>query len=191
MSIRDLVPRKWRGDRVAVRREDNPVMGLQNEMNRLFDDFWRGFDIGPWGSFRNFGDGMLSAYSPNVEICDRGKHIEVTAEVPGSPTRTWRSFSPMTVKASPSKVRRKPSERRRTMACSGLSEALVPSSALLRFPRKSKGTALKPASKTECSMFGFRKPIRSTASADGSPSKRRKKTGSRTGRVLVRLPLFF
>lgn len=47
MNVRDLVP--WsRGDRErspAARSESiSPVMNLHREMNRLFDDMFRGFD---------------------------------------------------------------------------------------------------------------------------------------------------
>ncbi len=44
MSIRDLIP--WsRGRDVSVRRGDelNPFLALHREMNRLFDDVFRGF----------------------------------------------------------------------------------------------------------------------------------------------------
>jgi HSP20 family protein len=52
MTMRDLVP--WsRGRDVTVRRnEDNPLLTLHREMNRLFDDVFRGFNIAPFGSGR-------------------------------------------------------------------------------------------------------------------------------------------
>lgn len=46
MTFRDLIP--WnRGRNVAVRRslEANPFLMLHREMNRMFDDVFRGFDL--------------------------------------------------------------------------------------------------------------------------------------------------
>jgi HSP20 family protein len=50
MAMRDLIP--WsRGGSVPARRgEDNPFMTLHREMNRLFDNVFRGFDLAPFGS---------------------------------------------------------------------------------------------------------------------------------------------
>jgi HSP20 family protein len=53
MSVRDLVP--WnRGRDVTVRRgeEANPFLALHREMNRLFDDVFRG-RTSPGSSERN------------------------------------------------------------------------------------------------------------------------------------------
>jgi HSP20 family protein len=52
MAMRDLIP--WsRGRDVSVHRgEDSPFLTLHREMNRLFDDVFRGFDITPFGSER-------------------------------------------------------------------------------------------------------------------------------------------
>lgn len=47
MNVRDLVPwsRGVRERRLATRSESiSPVMNLHREMNRLFDDMFRGFD---------------------------------------------------------------------------------------------------------------------------------------------------
>jgi HSP20 family protein len=55
MSVRDLIP--WnRGRDVMVRRgeEANPFLALHREMNRLFDDVFRGFDLAPFRFDRGF-----------------------------------------------------------------------------------------------------------------------------------------
>jgi HSP20 family protein len=54
MAMRDLIP--WNRDRdVSVRRgEDHPFVALHREMNRLFDDACRGFDLPPFSSDRFF-----------------------------------------------------------------------------------------------------------------------------------------
>ena len=79
--IRDLIP--WnRGRDVAVRRDEeaNPFLTLHREMNRLFDDVFRGFDLAPFGADHVFGRGWGW---PNVEVSDTGTDVKVTAELPG------------------------------------------------------------------------------------------------------------
>ncbi len=82
MAMRDLIP--WsRGRDVSVRRaEDNPFLTLHREMNRLFDDVFRGFDLAPFGSDRLF-DRAWSGTWPSVEVSETDKDIKVTAELPG------------------------------------------------------------------------------------------------------------
>ena len=83
MSARDLIPwSRGRSQVPSLFREDDrdPFLSLHREVNRLFDD-----------AFRGFGDGLasLSRFSsngarwPNVEISDGKTEIRVTAEVPG------------------------------------------------------------------------------------------------------------
>jgi len=77
MNVRDLIP--WgRGASPAptvYRDSDNPFLSLHREVNRLFDDFFRGFDtpapFGRWGSW------------PSVEVSETDKDIRITAEMPG------------------------------------------------------------------------------------------------------------
>ncbi|RUW33675.1 Hsp20/alpha crystallin family protein [Mesorhizobium sp. M1A.F.Ca.IN.020.06.1.1] len=84
MSVRDLIP--WgrnNGNQVpSVFRdgERDPFLSLQREVNRLFDDVFRGFGSGlpSLGGVSAFGDGW-----PSVEISDNEKEIKVAAEVPG------------------------------------------------------------------------------------------------------------
>jgi len=81
MAMRDLIP--WnRGRDVSVRRgEDNPFLTLHREMNRLFDDVFRGFDLAPFASDRSF-DRLMSNW-PSVEVSETDKEIKVSAELPG------------------------------------------------------------------------------------------------------------
>ncbi len=84
MSVGDLIP--WRRNNseqlpsVFRDGERDPFLSLHREMNRLFDDVFRGF-----GSSPPSPDG-LSAFTsrwPSIEISDGDKEIKVTAEVPG------------------------------------------------------------------------------------------------------------
>src|SRR5258706_4581402 len=81
MTIRDLIP--WnRGRDVAVRRgeKSNPYLTLHREMNRVFDDVFRGFDVAQFGSDRLF-DRALGW--PDIEVSETDKEVKVTAELPG------------------------------------------------------------------------------------------------------------
>jgi HSP20 family protein len=78
MNVRDLVP--WsRGDRERspAARSDSmtPVASLHRQVNRLFDDLFRGADdSGLWGG---------RAVWPSVDVDESEKEYRVTAELPG------------------------------------------------------------------------------------------------------------
>jgi HSP20 family protein len=79
--MRDLIP--WnRGREVSVSRSDEltPFFNLHRDVNRLFDDVFRGFDLAPFGSDRVFDRGIGW---PSVEVSETGKELKVTAELPG------------------------------------------------------------------------------------------------------------
>jgi len=79
--MRDLIP--WnRGRDVTVRRGENfsPFVSLHREVNRLFDDFFRGFDFAPLSTERLFDRTMGW---PNVEVSETDNEVKVTAELPG------------------------------------------------------------------------------------------------------------
>jgi HSP20 family protein len=52
MGIKDLIPWNNGGREVAISRgaDVNPFFTLHREMNRMFDDVFRGFDLAPLGS---------------------------------------------------------------------------------------------------------------------------------------------
>jgi HSP20 family protein len=82
MAMRDLIP--WsRGRDVAVRRgeEDNPFLTLHREMNRLFDDVFRGFDLAPFGTADRLFD--RAGGWPSIEVSETDTEVKVTAELPG------------------------------------------------------------------------------------------------------------
>lgn len=83
MSIRDLVPWNRSENRAPSPYRDegrDPFLSLHREMNRLFDDVFRGFDtrLPAFGRFSSAGGGW-----PSVEISDNESAIRVTAEMPG------------------------------------------------------------------------------------------------------------
>jgi HSP20 family protein len=79
--MRDLIP--WnRSSRVPVQRgeEGTPFLTLHREMNRLFDDVFRGLDLNPFRFDRVFD----RAWSwPSIEVSENDKEVRVTAELPG------------------------------------------------------------------------------------------------------------
>lgn len=79
MAIRNLVPRPfWKKDMPVKREEDNnPFAVLQQEMNSLFDNFFRGFDTEPL--FR----GKTGGFTPQIDVSENDKEIRVSAELPG------------------------------------------------------------------------------------------------------------
>jgi HSP20 family protein len=81
MNVRELIP--WnRGRDVTVRRgeERNPFLALHREVNRLFDDAFRGFDVAPF----DFGRGLDRSLAwPNIEVSETEKEVKITAELPG------------------------------------------------------------------------------------------------------------
>lgn len=74
MGLRDLITRK--GTDIAVRKEDeNPFVVLQREINNMFDNFFRGFDLQPFDS--------RSGFVPKVDVSENDTEITVVAELPG------------------------------------------------------------------------------------------------------------
>ncbi|MFC3629286.1 Hsp20/alpha crystallin family protein [Paracoccus angustae] len=84
MSVRDLIPWGRNGGSqvpgVFRENERDPFLSLHREMNRLFDEAFRGF--GP-NLPSLHGASAFGAGWPSVEISDGEKEIKVTAEVPG------------------------------------------------------------------------------------------------------------
>lgn len=74
MAFKNLVPTGKDPNQAAS--AEHPVDLFRDEMNRLFDSFFRGFDMEPFG-------GRVSAFSPKIDIVEAEKQITVTAELPG------------------------------------------------------------------------------------------------------------
>ena len=81
MNMRDLIPWNRGRDVAAYRGEQaNPLLMLHREMNRMFDDVFRGFDVAPFGSGRMFERALGW---PDIEVSETDKQIKVTADLPG------------------------------------------------------------------------------------------------------------
>lgn len=80
MQISDLIP--WSRDRKEVAPQqgdsDNPLLNLQRDINRVFDDFWNRFDRSAGAS-----NGVLSETGPHTDVTDTDEAVEVSVELPG------------------------------------------------------------------------------------------------------------
>lgn len=77
MALRDLIPRSKDHE---VTRFDNrdPFLTLHREMNRLFDDVFRGFVLTNTGPLHDTGKTW-----PRIEVTDTGQAMTISAELPG------------------------------------------------------------------------------------------------------------
>lgn len=57
-----------------------PLANLRDEVDRLFDEWLKGIDVGSLGLFE--GEGKAT-YVPRVDVVEHDKELEVTAELPG------------------------------------------------------------------------------------------------------------
>ncbi len=78
MDVRHLVPwgRTKGAPAVPGMDEGGPFLNLHREINRLFEDAFRGFDL----PSRRFG---WPTTWPRVDVADDGKEVKVIAELPG------------------------------------------------------------------------------------------------------------
>jgi HSP20 family protein len=76
MTLRELNPFNKKNVPVRYERE-NPFALLRQDMDTMFDDFFRGFDIEPVWSRR------LGSFSPRVDVTETDKELRVSAELPG------------------------------------------------------------------------------------------------------------
>jgi HSP20 family protein len=79
LNMRELIP--WtRGREVTSgRRVEHPLVAFQREMDRLFEDFWRGFDLPLFGR----PERIAGSVSPRIDISEKDNEVVVTAELPG------------------------------------------------------------------------------------------------------------
>jgi HSP20 family protein len=80
MAIRDLIP--WNKNQLSTTGDVyDPFVTFHREMNRLFDDVFRGF-----GNFGSLGRPMMMEGQfgwPRIELNETDKAVTVSAELPG------------------------------------------------------------------------------------------------------------
>ena len=63
----------------ASREQEYPLFSLQRDVNWLFDDFFRGFDLRPL----RMSDEKWGGFSPKMDLEETEKEFRITAELPG------------------------------------------------------------------------------------------------------------
>lgn len=83
MAIRDLIPWSRQENRLSAPvgaerdRSDHPLLSLHRDVNRLFEDVFRGFGMPALGGTER------SLAWPNLEFGETDREIRFTAELPG------------------------------------------------------------------------------------------------------------
>jgi HSP20 family protein len=76
MKIKNLLPDAVRKVRTG---NDHPFYSLQRDMNDLFDNFFRGFEMAP----RGFAAGNAGSFMPSLDVKENEKEFIIKAELPG------------------------------------------------------------------------------------------------------------
>jgi HSP20 family protein len=76
----NILPLRRRGNNLPTRREnDSPVMAIQNEMNRMFDQFFNDpFTMLSTPTLRSSAD-----FLPRIDVSETDSAMQVIAELPG------------------------------------------------------------------------------------------------------------
>jgi HSP20 family protein len=84
MNMKDLIPwSRAESKTPALYRDTDPFMALHREVNRLFDDAFRGFDQFGMGRFPSLTASRADWGWPSVEVSETDREIRVAAELPG------------------------------------------------------------------------------------------------------------
>lgn len=76
MTVRDLLPF---GKNVPVTSGSNPIVAFQDEVNKLFGDFFGDLSFPRWGRAAE----STFAVSPAMDVTENDKEFKITAELPG------------------------------------------------------------------------------------------------------------
>jgi|688.fasta_scaffold319550_2 HSP20 family protein len=80
-----LIPWKWGKKHVPVKREDSlpenaSLLSVQQDMNRMFESFFRAFDAMP---FSGFGESSTGLFQPRLDVSENSTELKVSVELPG------------------------------------------------------------------------------------------------------------
>lgn len=78
MTVRDLLP--FGRTAVPVTRGSNPIVAFQDEVNKLFNDFFGDVSLPNW---LRADRELASAINPAMDVAENDKEFKITAELPG------------------------------------------------------------------------------------------------------------
>jgi HSP20 family protein len=76
MTTRRISPLAKKSRDTIRSPEESPLLSLRNNIDRLFDNFFQGFDIGPFTT-------TPAMFNPSIDVADSGRDLKVTIELPG------------------------------------------------------------------------------------------------------------
>lgn len=81
MQISELIP--WKRDKdksptIGDGRQDNPLLALQRDINRVFEDFWQRVE-----SSWNGRPDAVGVFGPSTDVSETDDSVEVAVELPG------------------------------------------------------------------------------------------------------------
>ena len=77
MALTDLIP--WnRNQNMPAPRQPDPFVAFRRQMDRMFDDFFRGFNVPMTGTA-----GWSVGTWPHVEVSETDNEVKLVAELPG------------------------------------------------------------------------------------------------------------
>ncbi len=81
MATKYMAPFRWVRREAPARQglEGYPVDFFRSEMNRLVDDFFKGFGLRPFSEETD----TFGAFNPTVDMTEDESSVQVTAELPG------------------------------------------------------------------------------------------------------------
>lgn len=81
MTVRDLLP--FGRTSISVGRGENPIITFQDEVNRLFSDFFGESSVPSWLQRGQAAQQPMLAVSPAMDVAESDKEFKITAELPG------------------------------------------------------------------------------------------------------------
>lgn len=79
MRLPSILPRRRRGDLSTRRTDWGDMRSLQDDMNRVFEDFFSSFGRFPLSNMEE----ELFQFAPRIDVSETSDHIKVHAELPG------------------------------------------------------------------------------------------------------------
>jgi HSP20 family protein len=80
MAVKDFLPTIWHRDMMpSKRQDDDPLYALQQDMNRIFDDFFANFPLSAGVGL----SGRLGEFSPSIDIKESEREVTIKVELPG------------------------------------------------------------------------------------------------------------